>query len=118
MTEEQSSPDERMLRRLLRARGLADYTLDLKGLDLAHALASIDRMVERQRFRSGERQVAIQLDPAGPESGETLFQPVGRHLLSLMRRSLIARCRPISGDGAAGFEVVLPGGKAREPEKT
>ena len=112
MSEEISSSDRRRLERLLRERGASEYELDLKGLDLAHALASIDRMAERQRFRIEEREVAVKLDPASPKSGETLFQPVGRHLLGLMRRGLVARCRPLAGDAGAGFEVILPAGKA------
>src|SRR3546814_4869333 len=78
----------RRLKRLLDRRGEADYELDLTGLDLAQAVASIDRMVERQRFRDVGRSVVVRIDPATPESGETLFGRLGRHLLDLKRRGL------------------------------
>ena len=103
--------DERRLTRLLESRLEADYELDLKGLDLPHSLASIDRMVERQRFRGEPRSVFVGLDPATAASGETLFQPLGRHLLDLMRRGLVAQCKPRVGEGVSGFLVVLPRGK-------
>ena len=111
-----SDTEKRRLRRLLARQGSSDYELDLTGLDLAHAVGSVDLMVERQRFRSEERQVTITIDPATAESGETLFGPLGRHLLQLMRRGLIARVTPLSPDRAAGFAVVLPAGKEKTPE--
>lgn len=104
---ERSSQLQR-LERLLSAGGEADYELDLTGLDLPHALASIDRMVERQRFRREPRSVKICLDPATPESGETLFLPVGRHLVEIMKRNLIHRCRPLANTAGAGFVIELP----------
>ena len=103
--------DERRLTRLLEGGLAADYELDLKGLDLPHSLASIDRMVERQRFRGKARSVFVGLDPATADSGQTLFQPVGRHLLGLMRRGLVAQCKPQVGAGVGGFLVLLPAGK-------
>ena len=113
------SRKDRQLRGLLHEDGLADHELDLTGLDKPHALASIERMVERQRFRGETRQVLIKLDPAGPESGETLFQPVGRALLDHMKRDLVTVCRPLSPDRGAGFYVELPGrGEEREDDST
>ncbi len=111
-TNERLPPvDERRLTRLLESGVEADYELDLRGLDLPHGLASIDRMVERQRFRGESRSVFVTLDPATPDSGETLFQPVGRHLLDLMRHHLVAQCKPQVGEEASGFLVLLPVGK-------
>ena len=110
-----SDSEGRRLKRLLGRRGDSDYELDLTGLDLAHAVASVDRMVERQRFRDEERAVAIRIDPATPDSGETLFGRLGRHLLDLMRRGLIARVTPLSPEHGAGFDVVLPPGKEPPP---
>lgn len=109
MSDELSGRQARELRRLLGQSHEAEYELDLTGLDLAHSLASIDRMVERQRFRSEARSVVIRLDPATATSGETLFRPVGRHLLGLMRQTRIAKCRPLAGDKGAGFFVELAG---------
>ena len=111
-----SDSQGRRLKRLLGRRGESDYELDLTGLDLAHAVASVDRMVERQRFRDEERAVAIRIDPATPESGETLFGHLGRHLLDLMRRGLIARVTPLSPEHGAGFDVILPPGREKAPE--
>lgn len=66
-------------------------------------------MLERQRFRDDPRSVAIRFDPAGPSSGETLFQPVGRLLVDAMKRGLISRCSPLAPKDGAGFVVELPG---------
>src|SRR3546814_5560488 len=90
-----SDYEGRRLKRLLDRHGEADYELDLTGLDLAHSIASIDRMVERQRFRDVGRSVVVRIDPATPESGETLFGRLGRHLLDLKRRGLIATLAPL-----------------------
>lgn len=109
MTDDLPDPETRRLTRLLAREGAADYELDLTGLDLLHALASIDRMVERQRFREEPRTVAVRLDPATESSGETLFQPVGRHLLGLMKRDLVERCTPRPNSDGGGFVVELPG---------
>src|SRR3546814_2559787 len=98
----------RRLERLPDRRGEADYELDLTGLDLAHAIASIDRMVERQRFRDVGRSVVVRIDPATPESGETLFGRLGRHLLDLKRRGLIATLAPLDPSRGAGFNLTLP----------
>jgi hypothetical protein len=103
--------DERQLRRLVARAGQAEYELDLTGLDRVHAIASIDRMIERQRFRAEPRQVVIRLDPPGPESGETLFQPIGRALLDYLRQRLVTTCRPLPAGAGSGFYVEMPGRK-------
>jgi len=101
----------RRLKRLLDRHGAADYELDLTDLDLAHAVASIDRMVERQRFRDVGRSVVVRIDPATPESGETLFGRLGRHLLDLKRRGLVATMAPLDPRHGAGFNLTLPAGR-------
>lgn len=101
----------RRLKRLLDRHGEADYELDLTGLDLTHAIASVDRMVERQRFRDVGRTVLVRIDPATPESGETLFGRLGRHLLDLKRRGLIATLAPLDPSRGAGFNLTLPAGR-------
>jgi hypothetical protein len=101
--------EERDLRRLAGRGGVADYELDLTGVGAEHARLAIERMLERQRFRDEARSVVIRLDPAGPDSGETLFQPVGRQLLAAMKQGLVARCSPIPPEAGAGFYVELPG---------
>ena len=111
-----SDSQGRRLKRLLGRQGDSDYELDLTGLDFAHAVGSVDRMVERQRFRDEDRTVAVRIDPATPDSGETLFGRLGRHLLDLMRRGLIARVTPLSPERGAGFDVILPAGKETPSE--
>lgn len=101
--------DERSLRRLAGPGGLAEYELDLTGVDGEHARIAIDRMLERQRFRGEARSVVIRLDPASATSGVTLFQPVGRQLLAAMKDGLVTRCAPLSIKHGAGFTVELPG---------
>jgi hypothetical protein len=108
----------RRLERLLDRRGEADYELDLTGLDFAHAVASVDRMVERQRFRDVGRSVVVRIDPATPDSGETLFGRLGRHLLDLKRRGLVATLAPLDPSRGAGFNLTLPAGReAPEPKE-
>ena len=82
------------LRRITGFHDSAEYELDLQGLDLVHAEASIERMLERSRFRP-PRTVVIRIDPASATSGETLFQPVGRQLVEAMKAGAVARCRPL-----------------------
>jgi len=106
-----SGSEGRRLERLLDRQGEADYELDLTGLDLAHAVASIDRMVERQRFRDVGRSVLLRIDPATPDSGETLFGRLGRHLLDLKRRGLVATLAPLDPARGAGFNLTLPAGR-------
>ncbi len=106
-----SAFEDRRLKRLLDHQGEADYELDLTDLDLAHAVASVDRMVERQRFRDVGRSVVVRIDPATPESGETLFGQLGRHLLDLRRRGLIATMAPLDPRRGAGFNLTLPAGR-------
>ena len=101
--------DERELRRLSGRGVLADYELDLTGVDGEHARIAIERMLERQRFRDEPRSVVIRLDPASETSGETLFQPVGRQLVAAMKRGLVVRCAPLAPKEGAGFLIELPG---------
>ena len=95
------------LRRITGLRDSAEYELDLCGLDRPHAMASVERMLERSRFRPS-RSVIIRIDKAGPTSGETLFQPIGRQLVDAMKANLVSRCRPLP-EGSAGFWVELIG---------
>lgn len=96
------------MRRLAGATARAEYELDLTGLDWPHSEASIQRMLERQRFRTESRDVVIRIDPAGPDSGQTLFQPVGRMLLQALKAGHVSHCRPLALSEGAGFYVELP----------
>lgn len=95
------------LRRITGFHDSAEFELDLQGLDKLHAEASIERMLERSRFRP-PRDVVIRIDKASPTSGETLFQPVGRQLVEALKAGTVARCRPLP-EGSAGFWVELIG---------
>jgi hypothetical protein len=95
------------LRRITGIHDSAAYELDLCGLDWPHAEASVERMLERSRFRP-PRSVTIRIDKATATSGETHFQPLGRQLVQALKAKLVSRCRPLP-EGSAGFWVELVG---------
>jgi len=95
------------LRRITGLRDSAAYELDLCGLDRPHAEASVERMLERSRFRP-PRAVIVRMDKASATSGETLFQPIRRQLVAAMKVKIVSRCRPLP-EGSAGFWVELIG---------
>ena len=99
--------DDEDIRRLSGMKDGAEYELDLCGLDLPHSIASVERMLERSRFRK-PRSVAIRIDPATATSGETHFQPIGRLLIEAMKAKTVLQCRPLMEAGA-GFWVSLAG---------
>ncbi len=105
------------LRRLTGIHDSAEYELDLRGLDRIHGEASIQRMLERSRFRL-PRNVVVRIDKASPTSGATLFQPIGRLLVEAMKAGVVLRCNPLPEAGA-GFWVSLKGNPkaaAEEPD--
>jgi len=95
------------LRRITGLRDSAEYELDLCGLDRPHAEASVERMLERSRFRP-PRSVIVRIDKASATSGVTLFQPIGRQLVAAMKAQIVSRCRPLP-EGSAGFWIELIG---------
>ena len=95
------------IRRLTSMRDVAEFELDLRGLDLTHSIASIEKMLERSRFNS-PKTVIIRIDKASEDSGETHFQPIGRLLVKAIKSGTIFKCRLIAEIGA-GFWVVLAG---------
>jgi len=95
------------IRRLTGMKDSVEYELDLCGLDLAHSIASVERMIERSRFRT-PRTIFIRIDPATATSGETLFQPIGRILVQAMKVGKVAQCRPLL-ESDSGFWVSLRG---------
>ena len=99
--------DDEGIRRITGMKDGAEYEIDLCGLDLLHTIASLERMIERSRFRK-PRSVAIRIDPASATSGETHFQPIGRLLVEVMKAKTVERCRPLA-DSGAGFWVCLAG---------
>jgi hypothetical protein len=100
--------DDVDLKRLVGYDDTAEYELNLCGLDLPHARESVVRMIERSRFRTS-RSIIVRLDPAGPETGETLFQPIGRLLLDLRRKRQLAKLSPLPHHAGSGFYLVTMG---------
>ena len=99
--------DDEHIRRLTGMKDSAEYELDLCGLDLAHSIASVERMIERSRFQK-PRTVIIKIDRATATSGETFFQPIGRLLIQAMKEGTVRQCRPYMETGS-GFWVSLKG---------
>ncbi len=83
----------------------ADLEIDLAGLSPEAARARIDETL--RRAAPDACRVIFRFPPATEGSGETLFQPVGRHLLSLRRAGRIRRLEQLQ-DLGAGFYVELP----------
>ena len=65
-------------------------------------------MLERARFRA-PRSVIVRLDLAGPDTGETLFQPIGRQLLEARRKGLLEKLSPLPAHAGPGFYLVTRG---------
>ena len=78
----------------------ADREIDLTGLSPEAALARIDAVL--REARPEEHRIIVRFPPATEAGGETLFLPVGRHLLALRRAGRIRRLEPIP-DLGAGF---------------
>lgn len=108
MADDPPAMDDVDLKRLVGYDDTAEYELDLCGLDLAHATESVKRMVERSRFLAS-RSVIVRLDPAGPDTGETLFQPIGRLLLDLRRKGLLSKLSPLPHFAGSGYYLVTRG---------
>ncbi|PIW28309.1 MAG: hypothetical protein COW30_07985 [Rhodospirillales bacterium CG15_BIG_FIL_POST_REV_8_21_14_020_66_15] len=100
--------DDVELKRLVGYDDRAEYELDLRGLSLHHATESVKRMVERSRFRA-PRSVIVRLDPAGPDSGETLFLPIGRLLLAFRRKRVLGKLSPLPPHAGCGYYLVTRG---------
>ncbi len=99
---------ERLLRRIAKAGADADYELDLRGLDRAHAEESVRRMLERNRFTES-RSIRIRLQPPPEGGGETLFQPIGRLLLQARRHGLLSRLSPLPPEKGVGYRIETAG---------
>ncbi len=67
-------------------------------------MSQLCQMLERGRFgRAGAFRVRI--DAASCTSGETLFQPVAKLLLSALRRNVLSCCYLLPREVGAGFYV-------------
>ncbi|MEM6710123.1 MAG: hypothetical protein AAF648_15190 [Pseudomonadota bacterium] len=87
--------------------GAVDRVLDLRGASLETAQTAIDELL-KEPLQKKTVGVVVRIDPATASSGETLFLPVGRHLLDARKRGQLNRCQPISVEDGAGFYVELP----------
>ncbi|MGO1119320.1 hypothetical protein ACTL6U_11465 [Rhodovibrionaceae bacterium A322] len=97
---------QRVITRLMKRDSQAEWELDLKGLDKAHAEASVARMLERSRFKES-KAVVLRLDPPVPGGQNNLFQPLGKLLLGALRQGWVRKVNPL--DAGAGFYVELTG---------
>ncbi|WP_421710293.1 hypothetical protein [Algihabitans sp.] len=100
--------DQDRIKDLVGDHASADYELDLRGLSWAEARIAIERTLEDHSSTEATALV-IRIDPATPTSGETLFLPVGRHLLEARRRGRIRSFTPLPEGDGGGFHVELPG---------
>lgn len=86
----------------------AEYELDLRGLDLPHSVASVERMLERSRFRAA-RSVRVLIDAPDGEGGASHFQPLGRLLLDARKGGILDAMTTLPPEDALGFRVVTKG---------
>lgn len=86
----------------------AEYELDLRGLDLLHASASVERMLERSRFRAS-RSVRILIDAPDGEGGTSHFQPLGRLLLDARKADTLTAMSTLPPEDELGFRIVTAG---------
>ncbi|WP_420402559.1 hypothetical protein [Nisaea sp.] len=86
----------------------AEYELDLRGLDLPHSAASVERMLECSRFRA-PRSVRVLIDAPDGEGGGSHFQPLGRLLLDARKDGVLSAMATLPPDDALGFRIVTTG---------
>jgi|TARA_S200002703_G_scaffold67164_1_gene58340 hypothetical protein len=96
------------LKPLFRDNSEAEYELDLRGLDMPHAIASTERMLERNRFRT-PRSVRILIDAPDGEGSTSHFQPIGRLLLDSRKEGILTGMSTLPPDDALGFHIVTTG---------
>ena len=94
------------LKTLGRQAAEAEAELDLRGLSVADALASVDRLIS-DPSADKPRSYRLCFDPASGDGTETLFQPLGRHLLQARRAGQLQSCLPLP-DGN-GYYIELAG---------
>jgi hypothetical protein len=99
--------DPEEARKFLADGGDEAEELDLRGLSLDEALRRVDTAIAPVGPDRPAR-LRISIDPAIPGGGETLFQPLARHLLAARRARRILHFLPIRSDGGAGFLVERP----------
>ncbi len=97
--------EQNPLERLALQPGDVEEEFDLGSLGAEAALHRLDAFLE-QAAHAEARRYAIRFAPARGDGRQTLFQPIGRHLLQARKQGHIARCLPLS-DGS-GYYVELP----------
>ena len=55
------------------------------------------------------RSIIVRLDPAGPDTGETLFQPIGRLLLDHRKKQVLNKLSPLPPHAGSGYYIVTRG---------
>jgi len=83
----------------------ADAVLDLSGQDADTALETLARVLPEAARR--HRSMIVRFPPAGPDSGETLFLPVGRFLMERKRAGELSHLSNLLELGA-GFYIEFP----------
>jgi len=96
--------EEHLLDGLISGPNDAEYHLDLGGLDGPHAVESVRRMLERNRFRA-PRTILVTLGDPTPGGGDNLFQPIGRQLLEARRGGIVEAMKPITSDHGPGYWI-------------
>ncbi len=95
--------DNNPLEKLRFGPDAADEVIDLTGLAHADALSQVDELLNAA---PAGRSYLLRFSPARGDGRETLFQPLGRKLLSARRTGRLASCLPASD--AAGYLIVMP----------
>tara|TARA_E500000318_G_scaffold17909_3_gene18458 strand:- start:280 stop:651 length:372 start_codon:yes stop_codon:yes gene_type:complete len=103
------------LKPLFRGNNEAEYELDLRGLDMPHSIASAERMLELNRFRT-PRSVRILIDAPDGEGSTSHFQPIGRLLLDSRKEGILTGMSTLPPDDALGFRIVTTGKPDAEEE--
>ena len=96
-------PDE--ARRMLGDASQAEEVADLRGLSRREALRRLDAVIGKPATGS-PRSIVVRIDSPAEAGGETLFRPVGQHLLKAKRRKLIDRVLPVQQEGGGGGFVI------------
>ena len=78
--------------------------LDLHGLDPAEALARLDAVIDASTAQ-GPAAYAVTFPPPAGDGRETLFLPIGRHLLAARRAGRVNRCLPLPDGNGYYFET-------------
>lgn len=82
----------------------AEVKLDLCGERKVEAMMRLEKTMA-DCAKSSAASLFVFFDPATPVSGETLFQPVGKHLRDAKNQGIVERCYPVMQEERTGFYV-------------